>query len=327
MKIALITPEPPADNAGNETTSRRWREILSRLGHAVEVAYEYEALKREPDALVALHALKSDPAIRSFHDAHPDRLLVVALTGTDLYRYRRSHPEVDRNIDRADALVVLQREALEELPSEVRSAAFVIHQSVGLLDEAAAPDELPVVWSGEKRFEVCVAAHLRDVKDPLRTGRAARRLPEDSTLGVTHVGRALDEEWGERGRREREENPRYEWLGEVPRDRALGIIRRSDLLSVTSRLEGGPNVISEAVALGTPVVASRIPGNVGLLGPDYPGYFDPEETEELAEVLGRAESDGAFYRRLVDHVESLQPRYTPERERAAWRELFESLGD
>lgn len=327
MKVALITPEPPADNAGNETTSRRWRELLSRLGHSVEVAYDYAALNHEPDALVALHALKSDPAIRSFQEAHPERPLVVALTGTDLYRYRRNHPEVDRNIARADALVVLQREAIEELPAEVHSRAYVVHQSVGLLDEVAPLDELPAVWSGEKRFEVCVAAHLRDVKDPLRTARAARRLSEDSTVGVTHIGRALDEEWNERGRREREENPRYEWLGELPRDRALGAIRRADLLSVTSRLEGGPNVISEAVALGTPVVASRIPGNVGLLGPDYPGYFEPEETEDLATVLERAETDGAFYRRLVDHVESLQPRYTPERERAAWRELLESLGD
>jgi putative glycosyltransferase (TIGR04348 family) len=320
----MISPEPPAENAGNETTSARWRRILEELGHTVDVAYEYDP-SLEADALLALHAYKSDAGIREFDRRHPDRPLIVALTGTDLYRYRHEHPEVDENIERADALVTLQEAALDELPDEARARAHVVYQSVGLVDEVADGAEVPVPPPREG-FEVVVAAHLRDVKDPLRTAVATRRLDAESGLRVTHVGRALSDEWRERAEDEEADNPRYQWLGELPRPQALALIERADLLAVTSVLEGGPNVISEAVALGTPVVASRISGNVGLLGDEYPGYFEAEDTAELAGLLERAEEDEAFYRSLCEQCEKRRGRFEPEREREAFEELLASLG-
>jgi glycosyltransferase involved in cell wall biosynthesis len=87
-------------------------------------------------------------------------------------------------------------------------------------------------------------------------------------------------------------------------------------------MEGGANVISEAVVEGVPVLASHIPGSVGLLGPPYPGYFPVGDTEALARLLHRAETDAAYYARLRRWCSRLAPRFTPAREQRAWRRLL-----
>jgi glycosyltransferase involved in cell wall biosynthesis len=78
---------------------------------------------------------------------------------------------------------------------------------------------------------------------------------------------------------------RYGWRGAVPRTEALAVLARSRLLALTSLQEGGANVVSEALAAGVPIVSSAIPGSIGLLGADYPGYFPVGDTEALATVL------------------------------------------
>jgi len=323
MEITLTTPRPPADNAGNETTSARWKRALEELGCEVEVVHEFDPEAGLPDLLVALHAYKSHDSIERWVREAPERPLVVALTGTDLYKYRDDHPEVDTNLERADAIVALQEHALRELGEELRARTHVVHQSLGLVEDLRAIDDDSELLAGGG-FDVCFAAHLRDVKDPLRTARAARELPDDSGIQVAHVGRALSDAWEERARREDAENDRYEWHGEVERPRALSAIRSADLLTATSILEGGPNVVSEAVALGTPVVASEIPGHTGLLGDDYPGYYPAEDTEALADLLQRAENDEDFYQSLVAACRERAPRFEPQREIEAWRDVLET---
>ena len=63
-------------------------------------------------------------------------------------------------------------------------------------------------------------------------------------------------------------------------------------------MEGGANVISEAARIGTPVLASRMSGNIGMLGAKYPGYYPVADDAALAELLMRAKGDRAFYRAL-----------------------------
>ena len=87
----------------------------------------------------------------------------------------------------------------------------------------------------------------------------------------------------------------YRWLGELSREKALRLLSRCRLLALTSEQEGGANVVSEALAASVPVLSSRIAGSVGLLGEDYPGYFPVGDTEALARLLGRAETDADFY--------------------------------
>jgi glycosyltransferase involved in cell wall biosynthesis len=170
-----------------------------------------------------------------------------------------------------------------------------------------------------------VLGHLRPVKDPFRTALASRLLPDSSRLRVLHVGAALSPDMAKKARAEIAVNARYRWLGDVPRWKALRILARSRLLVLTSQMEGGANVISEAIAAGVPVLASHIAGSIGLLGDDYPGYFPVGDTQALANLLHRAETDAGFYKHLKAWCRRLRPLVRPARERQSWRRLLREL--
>src|SRR5262249_27053265 len=161
-------------------------------------------------------------------------------TGTDLYGSIQTHPEARRSLDLATRLIVLQPLGLAELPADVRERTRVIYQSVPTPRRRAAPRH--------DRFEVGVMGHLRPVEDPFRTALAARQLPASSRLSVLHLGAAMSEEMAEQARAEAAVNPRYHWLGEVSRGRAMALLGRCGLLVLTSEMEGGANVVSEALA-------------------------------------------------------------------------------
>jgi putative glycosyltransferase (TIGR04348 family) len=315
MKILLVTPAPSGSRKGNRVTAERWARLLGDLGHHVTVAVEYQ--RQRCDLLIALHAFKSHRSMHRFRSERPTAPLVLCLTGTDLYGDIHTRPEARESLELATRLVVLQPLGLHELPEPLHGKTRVIYQSVAA----------PAVQARPRRnvFEVCVLGHLRPVKDPLRTAWAARLLPASSRVRVLQVGTALSDDLAEQARAEQASNPRYRWLGERPRGQALGLLARSRLLALTSELEGGANVVSEAIALGVPVVSSRIAGSLGLLGADYAGYFPVGDTRALADLLLRAETDAAFYEALCAHCAQRRPLFEPARERQSWHELLREL--
>jgi putative glycosyltransferase (TIGR04348 family) len=269
------------------------------------------------DALVALHARKSGPSVERFRDEHPDLPIVLVLTGTDLYDEIRTCPDARRSMDLATRLVVLQPAGLAELSEAVRVKTRVIIQSAERPLRPAAPDP--------SRFRVCVLAHLRPVKDPLRTAFAARLLPSSSKIHVVHLGNALEQSLAEEAKKEMTGNSRYGWLGELPRAQALRILASSRLMVLTSRLEGGANVVSEAIACSVPVISSRIAGTIGLLGEEYPGYFPIGDTLALSDLMHRAETDAGFYESLASWCERRAALVNPASERRAWQDLLREL--
>ncbi|MPZ87497.1 MAG: TIGR04348 family glycosyltransferase [Nitriliruptorales bacterium] len=316
MKIEVVTPAPPRSHNGNRVTALRWARLLTELGHTATVTTSWSG---EPvDVLIALHARRSAGAVRAFVVAHPGRPVVVALTGTDLYHDLPGSPEAQETIEAATALVVLQPLALEAVPGRLRDRVRVIHQSV------VAPVTGPATSDGGA-FEVVFLAHLRAVKDPFLVAEATRLLPTRSRVRVTHLGAVIDPGTGERARSETADNPRYEWLGDLPRPAVLRRLVESRLLVLTSRLEGGANVVSEAMATGTPVLSTRIAGSIGLLGADYPGYFEVGDAQGLARLLGRAETDAAFLDDLTARIEARRDLVAPARERRAWAELLAAV--
>jgi len=315
MKIQLITPAPSTARNGNSITALRWRRILRLLGHQVKLEECYDG--GSCDLLIALHARRSFDSIRRFREKYPKLPLVVVLTGTDLYRDIRTNSDAQKSLNWASRLIVLQSKALEELPARLHPKTHVIYQSA-----APVNGQPPAATNG---FKVCVIGHLRPEKDPLRTAMAARMLPATSRVRVLHIGRALTEELKKRALAEVSGNPRYEWLGELPHWKTRQLLARSHLLALTSRMEGSSNVLSEAIASSVPVVASKIPGLMGTLGENYPGYFPVGHTHELAHLLERVESDPDFYLSLKAYCAGLRPLVSPERERAAWRALLDEL--
>lgn len=310
--MAIITPALADANTGNWHTAARWARFL-RARYRVRVlkAWNGEAA----DALIALHARRSADSIAAFAQRHPDRPLIVVLTGTDLYRDIRTDAAAQRSLALASRLVVLQERAPDALPAAVRGKAVVIYQSAPRL----APGS-----PRRRHFDVAVVGHLRNEKDPRLAMRVAETLPRDSRIRVLHVGDALEPALGRAARSVQRRCPRYRWIGPLPRARTRQLMRHAHVLLHPSKMEGGAQAILEAIQSGTPVVASDCAGNVGMLGRDYPGLFPVGDVAAAVTLLRRAETDAKFLRALRVACKKRAPLFDPERERRALLRLVDN---
>ncbi len=313
--MRLITPSPSGLLDGNRVTTRRWANIFRHLGHQVRTQNHYDG--GDCDLLVALHAVKSYQSIIRFRERFSEAPLIVALTGTDLYGNVLQIKEAQASLQLATRLVVLQREALSELPLRWRQKTRVIYQSAKPVKLNSRPPRT--------HFQVCVVAHMRVEKDPFRTAVAARQLPVSSRIKVLHVGQPLNQTMESELRAELECNPRYQWLGPQSHTRTRRVVATSHLVVLTSRVEGSSNLLSEALVSSVPVVASRIPGLVGTLGEDYPGYFPFADTDALSFLLSKVETEPDFCQTLQEHGVRLARLVQPWRERESWKFLLGEL--
>ena len=243
--------------------------------------------------------------------------MIALLTGTDVYRDGEPPAEWRATLDAATRIVALQELALAELEPAHRAKARVVHQS------AVAPQGAVSIAS--ETFDVCALGHLRAVKEPLLLARAVRRLPARSRIHAWHLGAALDEHWRSAAEAESASNPRWTWLGELPRRAALLRLAASRVLVLTSRNEGGPSVLAEAFAAGVPVLSTRMPAAEALLGADHPGFFPLGDDAALAELLLRAEEDSGYLEALRRRSVERQDSASPERERESLAALLNEL--
>jgi putative glycosyltransferase (TIGR04348 family) len=251
---------------------------------------------------------RSHTSIRNFALCCPDQPLILALTGTDLYRDIRTDETAQESMQLATRMIVLQEMGLAELAPTLRRKTCVVYQSA-----LTVPRPPPL----KSCFEVVVSGHLRDEKDPFRAAAALAYLPEESRIRVTHIGGAMSDAMAQEAQQWMTRDKRYRWLGEVAHGKALRLLARSRLMVISSRMEGGANVVSEALANNVPVVASRVSGNIGMLGRDYAGYYPLEDERALARLLLRAETDAAFYRKLAAQCRARKPLVTHASERGA----------
>jgi putative glycosyltransferase (TIGR04348 family) len=313
MRIAIVTPSASSTRTGNRHTAQRYAAFLRGAGHRVRVASAWDGA--ECDLMIALHARKSHDSIARFRARFGTRPLIVVLTGTDLYRDVRVDAAARRSLEVATLLVTLQDMGALELARRLRPKVRTVYQSARFARRAAPP---------RRRFRVCVLGHLRDEKDPFRAALALRHLPDAADLEVVHIGDALAPGMAETAARLGRADARYQWIGGVPHSRALRWLAASHLLVVSSRMEGGANVVCEAARAGVPVVASRVPGNVGMLGRDYPGYYPLGDERALARMIDRARIDRSFYLRLKAGVAARRGLFTSAAER---RRLLAVVGE
>lgn len=313
VTVAIISPALRKANNGNWQTAHRWSRYL-RADYDVELADEWTADSRRgahPACLIALHARRSAESIARFAHACPERPLVLVLTGTDLYRDIRHDSAAQRSLELATHLVVLQDEGPAELAARHRGKCRVIYQSAPSCRSAAAPQDV---------FDAVLVGHMRAEKDPLTPMRALFLLPDDSRVRLTHIGAAGDEEYLRAAQSLQAQawprGQRYVWLENLPHTETRRRIAQAQAMIISSVMEGGANVIIEAVTSGVPVLASRIPGNVGMLGRDYDGYFPPGDAAQLALMLERASRDDGFLAHLRQQCALRAPLFDPAREHA-----------
>lgn len=319
LHIVLVTPAAPGSRAGNRTTATRWARLLRSAGYRVSLALPDETPRGSPDLILVLHAWRSHGALKAWKRAYSECPVILALTGTDVYHFQYSHPEtVYDSMDEADLLIGLHDCLSENLPKRYLNRLRVVHQSAEPLPPGAPKP-------GQRRFEVLVAGHLREEKDSLRAAYAVRDLPRESRLQVIQMGGAHSEEWARAARDEAAGNARYRWLGDQPHWRVRQIMSRAHLMVISSRMEGGANVVSEACVAGLPVIASDIPGNRGLLGADYDGYYPVENTQALRACLLRAERSPDWLKHLGRQVSARAPLFSPAREGAQLAEIVETV--
>jgi putative glycosyltransferase (TIGR04348 family) len=306
-RICIVTPARAGSRNGNRHTAQRWAGFLRALGHRVSVLVEWNG---EPcDLLLALHARRSHASILAFRKLYPHTPLVVTLTGTDLYRDLPASREARQSLRLADRVIVLQEDAVRLLDSNTRKKARIVYQSANPSIRHAPP---------QNRFRVAVVGHLRGEKDPFRAVAALSHFNgEISDLELIQIGDALSPAMASEAKRWMKRDRRYRWLGGRTHAQALGWIARSHVLVVSSVMEGGANVISEAARIGTPVLASRVSGNLGMLGRGYPGYFSLFDEKELGKLIRKSMNDKNYYRSLKNALAVRRRRFAPSAERGA----------
>ena len=321
--ICIVTPALADANNGNWQTARRWARMLQ--GHyAVKVVKAWPDAPSQPDGtdvLLALHARRSAGSIQAWSVAHPERPLVVALTGTDLYRDIAHDADAQRSLALAHRLIVLQDQGPLALPEALRPKCRVVLQS---------STRRQTLDKTDSRLRVVVVGHLRDEKWPQTLFEAAHRLSPDEGIRIDHIGRELDPDLANAARATQAACPHYRWWGGLPHGATRSRIQRAHLLVHPSRMEGGAHVIMEAVQSGTPVLASRIDGNVGMLGSDYAGYFPPGDADALVALLracrtGQARPDGGMLAALQAQCALRAPLFEPRAEQAALLRVMQEL--
>ena len=311
--VLIITPALAEANNGNWQTAWRWQHLL-RPQFRASIASQWQG--QGADVMQALHARKSAPAVLSWAQAKGADRLALVLTGTDLYRDIQTDPSAQRALQMAGQLVLLQERAPDALPESLRHKATVIFQS--------APRRATLNKTG-RLVRALMVGHLRDEKDPLTYLRAAARLSHRLDIHLDHIGAALEPSLGQAAQLAASRCPQYRWLGGLTHAQTRSRIQRAHVLVHPSKMEGGAQVILEAVQSGTPVLASHIDGNVGMLGPHYAGYFALGDDAALAELLQRCRDDADFLPLLRQQCAARAALFEPQREQTLLRALVAKL--
>lgn len=318
--LVLVSPAMLDANNGNWHTAHRWAQFLS--GHC-DIALlqqwpgpnDSSLARAEPQCMVALHARRCAPSIHAWAAAWPHKPLIVVLTGTDLYRDIHTDAHAQQSLVLATHLVVLQQAGLTALPEPWRSKARVIYQSARRL--------MPAVKSTQ-RFRAVMVGHLRAEKDPLTFMRAAGHALA-SNIFFDQIGQALEPCMAQAAHARAAQTPTYRWLGGLPRAATRQRIKHAHVLVNCSLMEGGAHVILEAVQSGTPVLASRIDGNVGMLGADYAGYFDAGNDAQLATLMRRCAAEPGFLNVLQSQCAKRANLFNPQQEKRRVINLLTSV--
>lgn len=311
--ILIVTPALADANNGNWQTAQRYARFLAPA-YRVELAKSFD--DQPADLLLCLHARRSAASVQAWHSQRPDRPQMLVLTGTDLYQDIAADPQAQNSLEIANALIVLNQLGLRALPAPLRAKAFVCLQSCSTRQTQV---------KSSRHLRALMVGHLREVKSPQTYFDAAELLKDRHDIWFDHIGAALEPALSAAAQSLMQRCPRYRWLGALPHGSTRRRIQAADVLVHPSRLEGGAHVVIEALCSGTPVLASRVDGNVGLLGGDYLGLFDWNDAAGLAGLLKQCRDDPAMLTTLQAQAARRAALFHPDQERSRLRAIVAGL--
>ena len=317
MRILVTTPYERDSLQGNTVTAKRLVSIFSEAGLSAEIVAKGEKVSHA-DVLIALHARKSAHYIEDFVSLNPDGRVIVYLTGTDLYYDIPAGCELcERSMKEADTLVVSQESSLASVPEIYKHKAVVAQKSIQLPEGFGENCSIQDLQDSD--IFLCVG-HLRSVKQPFMSVEALQLI--DAPISLRLLGGEVSPGLGDVAREWQDAEDRFQWLGRVSYEKTLQWIQKSKVTINTSLIEGGANSVGESIVLGVPVLASKIEGNVGMLGEEYAGYFSVEDKQRLADLMQRVRTDESFLQTLRDQVSARSKKFSRDNEMKDWMSIL-----
>jgi teichuronic acid biosynthesis glycosyltransferase TuaC len=216
-------------------------------------------LERAPFDVIDAHYLYPDGVAAAMLARRIGKPFVLTARGSDvnvIARHAGPRRMIAWAIRHAGQVVTVSRALRTELVKLgiEESRVDVLPNGVDL--ELFSDDRRPAVREGPERV-LLVVGHLKPGKGHALVLQALRSLTDCVVrfAGDGPIRRLLEEQASTLG-----VTARVQFLGSVPHTRLADHYRRADALILASEREGMPNVILEALACGTPVVATSVGG-------------------------------------------------------------------
>lgn len=329
MKVAIIGPFCLPIIRGNSLSIYRLVSGLMERGVEVkafclpEYAGKRDVYKEiasfKPDIIHGFHAYKTGRIVQVLKK-RTGLPLVMSLRGTDfnidLFDKRR-RPVVVKTLEMADKIIVFapftRDIILNEVPRLKKNNIHIIPHAVSL--EKKAYHVLDALNLKKSHFIFFVPAGIRGVKNVDLALKPIKRLKKQyPEIRLVYAGSVIDKRSGQSFIKKIKGLDWVTYLGAVPHERMYALYRASHVVVNSSLSEGMPNSILEAMSLGKPVLASKIPGNRAIIKDKKDGllFEGEEEFEKKAEKLLK---DKDLRKRLGQEAKKrIQLAHSPKKE-------------
>lgn len=291
MRVLIVIPEQDPIS-GNRVTATRFQQGLVTLGHQASVTetslrpepeLRRSILNFAPDVTILLHAYRSGmPWLKAAGGL--DIPTVVLLTGTDV------NHGLDDPKQQPAILSCLQQAAFILIQNPLLATEF----SAGYPEFTANLRQLPAGirlgtesyplrarhhLSAEKTLFLCPAG-LRPIKGVLELLEMFDLVAARSAQAIiAFCGPILDEEYGHRFLSALETRPWASYLGPIATSAMASAMGEADVILNNSHTEGLANSLLEAAALGIPILANKIPGNLAIVRHEINGLLYKDQGE------------------------------------------------
>lgn len=316
MKKRILHVLSSDDFAGAENVATL---IISTLNGEYEMAYSSpegnirEALKRKRIAYLPLEDFtvssirktirQFQPDIVHTHDFTATVKCALAASRTPIVAHIHQNPAWMRKVNLKSAAfflcscklakIIVVTDAIKEANFTLSVFRKKVHVIKNIIDAQEVRTKSLLGESGE--YDVAFMGRLADVKDPIRfiniIGEARRKRPD---LRAVLVGDGELRHACEAAIKQQNLESHIEVKGFVANP--FPILRGSKLLVMTSKSEGLPMIINEALSLGKPVLVPDLAG-IRQIVQDTFGRVCPSDDAFIREIIALLENR-ALYERL-----------------------------